>query len=294
VKLRLKFRIPVLNKEDAMPAPNEITPTQLMRLIGTPNAPRVLDVCLQEDFDQNPRIIPGAQRVSHQNLLEIAAELKGQNVVVSCWKGQKLSQGGAAVLRYEGVSAEFLRGGNTGWAEQGLPMIPVANIPPSPKKTTLWVTRHRPRIDRIACPWLIRRFVDRDARFEFVLPSEVHGVAARFEATPFDIEDAHWSHRGDTGELCTFDMMIEEFGLKHVALERLAAIVRGADTNRHDLHPAAAGLLAISVGLSRQYKDDLEQLEAGMVIYDALYRWARDGFDEEHDWPQDAKRGPAQ
>ncbi|MFK7753982.1 MAG: chromate resistance protein ChrB domain-containing protein, partial [Sedimentitalea sp.] len=147
---------------------------------------------------------------------------------------------------------------------------------------TLWVTRHRPKIDRIACPWLIRRFVDPNARFLFVSLNEVLGVADRYGATAFDVEDVAFSHRG---EFCTFDIMLETWGLQTEALMRLAQVVRAADTNRHDLAPEAAGLLALSVGLSRQYKDDHRQLEAGMALYDALYRWARDGQGESHDWP---------
>jgi hypothetical protein len=171
-----------------------------------------------------------------------------------------------------------LEGGTLAWAEAGLPMVPLAALPPGP----LWVTRHRPKIDRIACPWLIRRFVDPAASFLFVAPAEVQAVADRFSATPFDIDGVHWSHRG---ERCTFDTMIQEFGLSTPALDRLATVVRAADTDRHDLAPQAAGLLAVSVGLSRLFRDDLQQLDAGMNLYDALYRWARDGHDEGHDWP---------
>jgi hypothetical protein len=169
------------------------------------------------------------------------------------------------------------------WREAGGPLVPASAIPArSPEGHTLWVTRHRPKIDRIACPWLIRRFVDSAARFLFVAPSEVPAVAERFGATPFDIDNVFWSHRG---ERCTFDTMIEEFGLETEALQRLAAIVRAADTDRHELAPQAAGLLAASLGLSRMYRDDLEQLEAGMLLYDAFYRWSRDAADEGHDWP---------
>jgi hypothetical protein len=106
-------------------------------------------------------------------------------------------------------------------------------------------------------------------------------VAERFGATSFDVEGVFWSHRG---ELCSFDVMVEELGLSFPALKHVARIVRGADTNRPDLEPQAAGLLAVSLGLSRMYADDLEQLEAGMTVYDALYRWARDATDEKHDW----------
>ena len=113
-------------------------------------------------------------------------------------------------------------------------------------------------------------------------------VAERFNATPFDIEGVFWSHRAET---CTFDTMIEEFGIRHDALTRLAVIVRGADTNRHDLAPEAAGLLAASLGLSRMFRDDLQQLDAGMLLYDAFYRWARDATNEGHDWPAASTKG---
>jgi len=148
----------------------------------------------------------------------------------------------------------------------------------------VWVTRGRPKVDRIACPWLIRRFVDPNAIFLFVTPSEVQAVADRLGAAPLDIEGEGvvWSHRG---ELCTFDVMVEAFGLGGLdPLARLAPIVRGADTGRPDLVPEAAGLLAASLGLSRMYADDLEQLEAGMLLYDAFYRWCRDATDETHNW----------
>lgn len=151
------------------------------------------------------------------------------------------------------------------------------------------MTRSRPKIDRIACPWLIRRFVDPSAVFLFVAPSEVTAVGERFSATPFDVEDVAWSHRGD---LCTFDVMVADFGLASLPLQHLAAIVRGADTDRPEVAPESAGLLAISLGLSRVYADDLEQLEAGMTVYDALYRWCRDATDEAHSWPTSAKRMP--
>lgn len=123
---------------------------------------------------------------------------------------------------------------------------------------------------------------DPQATFLFVSASEVSAVAKRFDAIPFDIEGIYWSHRG---EFCTFDVMIDEFGLAFPALAKLATIVRGADTARLDIAPEAAGLLAVSLGLSRMYGNDLEQLDAGMLVYDALYRWCRDASDETHNWP---------
>ncbi|WP_114287097.1 chromate resistance protein ChrB domain-containing protein [Candidatus Halocynthiibacter alkanivorans] len=269
-----------------MSAPNEITPNQLIRLLGTPEAPVVVDVRIDADFDDDPCLVPTAIRIPHRDLPAIQDAARGGKIVVTCQKGKKLSQGVVAWLRADGTDAEYLGGGNLGWRDSGMPCVPAAAVPARSEGATLWVTRHRPKIDRIACPWLIRRFVDPQARFLFVSPGEVADVADRFGATPFDIEGTFWSHRGDR---CTFDTMVEEFALDLPALHSLAAVVRAADTNRHDLVPQAAGLLAISVGLSRQYRDDHQQLSAGMTLYDALYRWARDGQNEGHDWP--ASRG---
>lgn len=262
---------------------NEIPVSTMARLVGTPDCPAVLDVRIDQDFDDDPRLIPGAIRHPFRNVLDLARKLTGRSVVVYCQKGLKISQGAAALLRSAGVKAEVLEGGQFAWRDAGYPMLLADKLPPMDDAgRTVWVTRHRPKIDRIACPWLIRRFVDPEARFLFVAPSQVSSVAERFNATPFDIADVFWSHRGEN---CTFDTMIEEFGIGNEALARLALIVRGADTNRHDLAPESAGLLAASLGLSRMYRDDLEQLEAGMALYDAFYRWARDATEEGHDWP---------
>ena len=164
-----------------------------------------------------------------------------------------------------------------------MPLIFTKHFPKrDDRDRTLWVTRERPKVDRIACPWLIKRFIDPNAVILFVRPSEVVAVSERFGAAPFDIEGVFFGHRG---ELCTFDVMLEEFGLKTEPLLRLADMVRGADTDRLDLSPQAAGLLAASLGLSRMYPDDLEQLDAGILLYDALYRWCRDATEETHNWP---------
>lgn len=268
-----------------MTAPNEISVPQLLRLIGTPTCPVIVDISLDADFADDPHLIPGSFRHPHSDIAGLKERLAGRNCVVTCQKGLKLSQGLVARLRADGLRAEYLRGGIHAWrAAAGTSRVPGAALPDRVDGATLWVTRHRPKIDRIACPWLIRRFVDPAARFLFVSPSEVEGVAERYRATPFDVEGVFWSHRGP---LCTFDTMLDEFGLRTEALDRLSLVVRGADTDKHGLAPEAAGLLAISVGLSRQYRDDIEQLDIGMVLYDALYRWARDGYGEGHDWPAD-------
>lgn len=262
---------------------NTISPDKLIRLIGTPRCPTLVDVRTDEDFAADPRLIPGSIRHPHSSVGEWGAALRGQNIVAICHKGRKLSEGVAAWLRHDGTPAEVLVGGFVGWSEAGLLAVPDAAIQPRDSLgRTVWVTRSRPKVDRLACPWLIRRFVDPSSVFLFVTPAEVEGVAEHFAAVPFDTEDAFLSHRGD---LCTFDVMLSEFELSSEPLERLAEIVRGADTGRLDLAPEAAGLLAISLGLSRAYSDDLEQLEAALDVYDALYRWCRDASDETHNWP---------
>jgi rhodanese-related sulfurtransferase len=266
-----------------MPSPTEITVSQLSRRIGLPDAPVLADVRDDADFAADPRLIPGARRRDARAVAGWAAELAGRQAVVTCRRGLKLSQGAAAWLRHEGVAAETLEGGHEAWAAAGQMLLPDAKLPPRDTRgRTVWVTRARPKIDRIACPWLIRRFVDPGAVFLYVAPSEVTAVADRFAATPFDIEGVHWSHRD---ERCTFDTMLDEFGLDAPPLRRLAEIIRGADTARPDLAPEAPGLLAASLGLSRMYKDDLAQLEAGTALYDAFYRWCRDATDETHNWP---------
>lgn len=266
-----------------MPAPNTISTDKLARLIGTPKCPALIDVRTKEDFEADPHLIPSSLRRVATEAPAWAHDFAGQTAIVICQRGLKLSHGAAAHLRHEGIPAESLEGGFEAWRQAGLPVVPHAKLPERDERgRTVWVTRSRPKIDRIACPWLIRRLVDPKAVFLFVAPSEVAAVADRFGGAPFDIEDVFWSHRG---ELCTFDVMVDELGLATEPLLHLAAMVRGADTARLDLVPEAPGLLALSLGLSRMYTDDLEQLEAGMTLYDALFRWCRDATDETHNWP---------
>ncbi|HOF30820.1 MAG TPA: chromate resistance protein [Burkholderiaceae bacterium] len=145
-----------------------------------------------------------------------------------------------------------------------------------------WITRERPKIDRIACPWLIRRFIDPDAEFLYVPASDVLRVATETGATPYDIPGVEMTH---VGERCSFDAFIARHALHDPALQQLATIVRGADTSRLDLAPQSAGLYAVSLGLSQVFKDDHEMLRHGMVIYDALYAWCKACQAETHNWP---------
>lgn len=271
-----------------MPSPTTISVDKLSRLFGTPSCPALIDVRTDEDYAADRRLVPGSVRRPHASASDWSSTLDASSAIVICQKGRKLSEGVAAWLRHGDIAAEALEGGFEAWAAAGHPVVSAERIPVRDRNGgTVWVTRARPKIDRIACPWLIRRFIDPEAVFLFVAPQEVEAVAERFNATPFDVENVFWSHRG---ELCTFDVMVEDFGLATEALLRLARIVRGADTARLDLEPEAAGLLAASLGLSRMFSDDLAQLEAGMTLYDAFYRWARDATGEAHNWPS-AKAG---
>ena len=151
-----------------------------------------------------------------------------------------------------------------------------------------WITRERPKIDRVACPWLIARFIDQEPEFLFVTPKKVLSMAAQTGAIPYDVEGVELSH---DGPLCSFDAFLKTYELNDPALHELALIVRGADTARLDLARQCAGLLSISLGLSYNFRDDLEQLQHGFVIYDALYSWLKHVREERHDWnPQRSAR----
>lgn len=145
-----------------------------------------------------------------------------------------------------------------------------------------WVTRERPKIDRIACPWLIARFIDQAAVFLYVPADQVPSVAAEQDAIPYDIPGVELSH---AGEFCSFDAFMKKYELHDLALQELAVIVRGADTGRLELAPQAPGLLAFSLGLSHIFPDDHKLLQHGMVFYDALYAWCRSLQHETHGWP---------
>ncbi len=198
-------------------------------------------------------------------------------VIFYCVHGQEVSQGISAALCAMGKDARYLEGGLSEWQKAGLPVAAIAN-----GNSTKWVTRERPKIDRIACPWLITRFIDRNAEFLYVPATEVLRVANETGAVPYDIPDVELSH---VGELCSFDAFLSKYGLHDSALQRLALIVRCADTSRLDLTPQSAGLYALSLGLSRTFVNDHEMLRHGMVMYDALYRWCQDCQGETHNWP---------
>jgi rhodanese-related sulfurtransferase len=269
-----------MNEVDAMPAPTEISVAQLSRIIGLPGAPLLVDVCPSDDGDLERRLLPTARPLKAESVSRWAHSFSGRRVIVYCRDGGDISQGTAAWLRHAGIDAQTLEGGFEVWQQAEQPCLRTRRLPDRDEAgRTTWVTRTRPKIVRIACPWLIRRFIDPTAVFLYVSPSEVAAVAARFGATPFDSGDGLWNDRSDA---CTFDVMLEEFNLRTEPLSRLAKIVRGADTGRSDLTPQSGGLLAISLGYSRMFRDDLAQLDAAMPVYDSLYRWCRDGTEETH------------
>jgi len=263
-----------------MPSPTEISVAQLSRIIGLPAAPMLVDVRPCDDRGSGRHLLPTARQMKSETVSAWAHNFSGRRVIVYCRDGGNVSQGTAAWLRQAGIDAQTLEGGFEAWRQADQPLLCIDRLPERDQAgRTTWVTRARPKIIRIACPWLIRRFIDPTAVFLYVAPSEVAAVAKRFAATPFDCGDGIWNDRGDA---CTFDLMLEEFNLKTEPLLRLAAIIRGADTGLPDLTPQSGGLLAISLGYSRMFRDDVAQLDATMPVYDALYRWCRDGTEETH------------
>jgi len=266
-----------------------ISPQKLWSKIGTGNAPLIFDVRRRVIYDEAPGLVPTAtwrEPESYQAWLPSLP--KDRHIVLVCRYGHNLSQMIAAELRQNGAHAQVLEGGYQAWSEAGLPLVSRAAMERfAPQRPSLWITRRLPKIDRVACPWLIRRFVDPEARILYVEPSEVANVAKDNAAIPFDIEGVEISHEGPR---CSFDTMLKLFGLEGNAyLDRVALIVRGADTARHDLVPEAAGLHAISLGLSALAgDDDHAMIERGFMVYDALFAWVRYAAAERHNWPAKA------
>ena len=268
--------------------PRKILPENLIPLVGTDRFPVVVDVRRQPAFEASPRRIVGSIWRDHMKAAEWAPVLPvGRSIAVYCNHGHNVSEIAVTCLAALGIDAMMITGGLDAWVAAGGPTVArsAPGVDPLSTRPSVWVTRERPKIDRIACPWLIRRFIDPLSVFCYVAAEWVRDVAEEMGAIPFDVENVHYSHRGDA---CSFDTLIAEFGLTDAALLHLARIVRGADTARPDLEPQAAGLLAISLGLSAIVDDDLMQLEKGMTIYDALYGWCRHATAETHNWPAKA------
>jgi rhodanese-related sulfurtransferase len=257
---------------------SSITPRDLADRLWRPGAPLLIDVRRAAAVAARPLLIASALRRPPETVAAWAGMLPPGPVVVYCVHGHEVSQKAAAALRARGRDACFLEGGLEGWLGQELPTVRLR--PPLGETPSLWVTRERPKIDRIACPWLIRRFLDPLAEILFVPSARVAEVAAATGGVPFDVPDVEFGHRE---ERCSFDALLDLFGLAAPGLADLARIVRGADTARLDLAPEAAGLLAVSLGLSLVFADDREQLAHGLVLYDALWAWARGARAATHD-----------
>ena len=246
-----------------------LTPAALQQALRSSQPPLVIDVRKTPAFLAATDMMRGALRrdpaavESWRRTLPAAAP-----VVVYCVHGHEVSQGVAQAL-----GARYLEGGIEHW--DGERMAKPAGAP------TRWVTRERPKVDRIACPWLIRRFIDPAAEFLYVAAAEVTRVAKERSAIAYDVPEVEFSH---VGGRCSFDAFLYRYRLADPALQELALIVRGADTNRPDLAPQSAGLVSFSLGLSALFADDHQMLEHGMVVYDALHAWCRSDKNEVHTW----------
>lgn len=254
---------------------SDIPVTELQALLATGQAFELIDVRRASARRSQGADILGGQWRDPEQVLRWKDELsQGPRRVVYCAHGHEISQGITALLRAMGHDAVHLSGGFTAWQQAG---APTRALPPA----TRWVTRARPKIDRVACPWLITRFIDAQAEFLYVPADQVLAVADTQNATPYDIPGVPLSH---VGERCSFDAFIETYHLNDAPLQQLATIVRGADTDRHDLAPQCAGLLAVALGLSVLHSDDQACLAAGLPVYDALYAWCRSATGERHHW----------
>jgi len=255
-----------------------ITPNSLYQTLGTAQAPILIDVRKSAAFAASDRCIVAAVHRAPEDVARWSRALPaGRPVVLHCVHGHEVSQNAASALAAAGHDAAYLEGGIAGWTEAGLPTRRKVAV-----ATDKWVTRERPKIDRIACPWLISRFIDPGAQFIYVPTSRVRAVAKETGAIPYDIDGVEYSHEG---ERCSFDTILRIHDIHDGALDRLATIVRGADTSRHDLAEQCGGLFAISLGLSANFPDDHAMLAHGMVMYDALYTWCRSLQAETHNWP---------
>jgi len=266
-----------------IPSKSVISAAQLIGRIGSAAAPLIFDVRRQATFEAADRMVAGARHRPHHQAGEWGRALPVDvEIVVYCVHGHEVSQAACAQLRAAGRKARYLEGGFEAYIAAGGPTRLRDAEATCQAVPSQWVTRERPKVDRIACPWLIRRFVDPDAVIHYVAPDRLRDVARELGAIPFDVDGVDFSHEG---ELCSFDAFITRFGIEDAALGHMARIVRGADTARPGLEPECAGLLALALGISSLHADDHEALRAGMTIYDALYGWIRFARAETHNWP---------
>ena len=259
-----------------------ITNNELSHRLASAEPVRIFDVRRAGAIENTSRFIPGSRWRDHMKSIDWAAGLSRDNLIVlNCMHGHNVSQIATARLRAGGYNARALADGVEGWIKQALPTIGQSDLAPIQAAPTIWVTRINPKIDRVACPWLITRFIDPDAVFHFVEPDWVNDIATELGAISFDAPGAMIEH---DGEYCSFDSLLRAFDLDDPALAELAVIVRGADTNRNDIAPEASGLLAIMLGNSIIGKTDHEIMRLGFPIYDALYARIKLAANEHHGW----------
>lgn len=264
-----------------------ISPESMYQQLGLPDAPFIADVRSEESFRSQPRVIPGAVRGDLAGVADwVRTAARGRPIIVYCEHGARPSCAAAEALAAHGRPAAVLEGGLEAWIAMGHPTVK-ALIELGVPGGSRWITRERPKIDRLACPWLIRRFIDPLALFFYAPAHRVRAEAELLEAEPYDIVDVRFSHRG---ERCSFDAFMEDFDLHDAVLESLGDIIRAADTARLEQSTEAPGLLAISLGLSANVADDMVLLEQAMPVYDALYAWCKTARGETHSWPQQAAR----
>lgn len=267
--------------DTAIPSPISIS--SLRASAGSAASPLVIDVRRTQAFDADTVMIAGATwRDPFATDDWIKFLPRDRDIVVYCVHGHEISKNTCAALRAAGMNAHYIEGGIEAWNESDAPTtrkLPAFSIPSPINMPSKWITRERPKIDRIACPWLIRRFIDPLAEFIYVPAPNVISAAKSHAATAYDVPNVQFSHRG---EACSFDAFVADFDIHDAALNDLATIVRGADTGKPELTPQSSGLLAISLGLSALYPNDHELLEHGMVVYDALYAWLKRARAEIH------------
>jgi rhodanese-related sulfurtransferase len=259
------------------------SPDAIYAQLGLPDSPAIVDVRQAGEYLARPRLIPGAFRADANDVGRWARTLpRTRPVAVYCERGDHVSRAIADELVVKGYPASFLEGGFEEWIQAGHATVRARSDLNAPGGSR-WVTRERPKIDRLACPWLVRRFIDPDALFFYTPAHRVRSEAEVLRAEPYDITGVTFSHRGPR---CSFDAFLEEFDLHDRVLDQLADIVRAADTGELAKSREAPGLLAISLGLSANMADDILLMEEAMRIYDALYSWCKTSRHETHAWPQ--------
>ncbi len=259
-----------------------ISPAELWKHIVLARPVRIVDVRRAQALTAGSRFLPGARWRDHLAANDWARELPdGQLIVLNCMHGHNVSQLATATLREAGYNARALAGGVDGWIEAGLPTVGQNSLVPVGSSASLWVTRLNPKIDRVACPWLVRRFIDPDATFLFVEPDWVLDIARELGGISFDTPGADIEH---DGEFCSFDTLLRDFDLNDPALEKLAMAVRGADKDRTVIAPEAAGLLAVMLGNALIGNSDHDVIRLGFPVYDALYVRLALAAQETHGW----------